>query len=404
MLTSHQRSHNTVPRSSSGPQMPRMNSITKVPISTYSNLRNQGGAIRRTIGTANAANLGNNIIRCGHCSGLFTDAKELNMHNCKKLRASTSSAMNNGTPSNKLYDLAAKASTAPKAGSSKQQAMHQQPARSRKPSPKKNLSRQDAEIAIDNSINESAHGDEDTQLIMILNQVTGELMEITAPKGMEVKDVIESLNFQQMEEAAASQQIDEQGMLMQEENVPQDEQEEAVANIEMLAEHQQEGTAEDQQQQMAVVVEAGDVSAEQHLLPSNDGAHEEQVSVSAEHHQQEPNAVTVDGSVMMVEHEGAVQQVTEGAVVESNESGASEVVENGGQIGQIIEGAGQEEGGSQIILPAECYNSDGTLTLTDDLFSQLSAQGHQFIDGNTTFIIEDSNVAEQGQQQEQQPQ
>lgn len=374
--------------------MQKMNNTGKLPISTYSNMRNQGGAIRRTIGSANSANLGNNIIRCGHCSNLFTDAKELNMHNCKKIRASTSSAMNNGTPANKLYDLAAKASTAPKAGSSKQ-AMHQQPARSRKPSPKKGITREDVEIAIDHSIHETT-GDEDTQLIMILNQVTGELMEITAPKGMEVKDVIESLNFQQMEEAAAAQ-IDEQGMLMQEENVPQDEQEEAVANIEML-EHQQEGIAEDQQQQMAVVVNAGDVSAEQHLVSSNEGAQEEQVSASTSgEHQQEPNSVTVDGSEMMVEHEGAVHQVAEGAVVEGNE-----VMENGAQ---IMEGAGHEEGSSQIILPAECYNSDGTLTLTDDLLSQLSAQGHQFIDGSTSFIIEDSNVAEQGQQQEQeQPQ
>lgn len=388
MLTSHQRSHNTVQRPSTGSQMQKMNSSIKLPISTYSSIRTKQTA-RRTFSSTTSINLGNQIIRCGHCSSIFADPKELSMHNCQKQRASTSSAMNNGTQANKLYELAAKASTAPKAGSSKQP-IYQQPARIRKPSPKKTVNPQDAEIAIDNSINES-HADEDTQLIMILNQVTGELMEITAPKGMEVKDVIESLNFQQMEEANA-QQLDEQGMLMQEENVPQDEQEEAVANIEMLAEHQQEGTVEEQQQQMTVVMDAGDVSTEQHLMQANNGAQEEQVSASTS--AELPNSVTVDGSEMIVAE--AVQQ---GAVVESNENGASgEVVENGGQMGQIIEAAGQE-GGSEIILPAECYNSDGTLTITDDLFTQLSAQG-QFIDGNTTFIIEDSsNVAEQGQQQ-----
>ena len=225
MLTSHQRSHNQVPRASTGSAAQK--AAGKYAVSNYSNIRTSNqpvGALRRAPGSAAASLPANSHIQCGHCKEYFT-AKELGMHNCRRGRASTSAAamLNNGASGSKqsqqqlLYDMDVKTAAAMlnPPGTSKQAGMHhQQAARGRKPSPQKKMgvsvSQEDVDIALENSINE-ANADEDTQLIMILNQVTGELMEITAPKGMEVKDVIESLNFQQMEEAVAVQLVDDQG-------------------------------------------------------------------------------------------------------------------------------------------------------------------------------------------------
>lgn len=261
MLTSHQRSHNQVPRASTGSAAQK--AAGKYAVSNYSNIRTSNqpvGALRRAPGSAAASLPANSHIQCGHCKEYFT-AKELGMHNCRRGRASTSAAamLNNGASGSKqsqqqlLYDMDVKTAAAMlnRPGTSKQAGMHhQQAARGRKPSPQKKMgvsvSQEDVDIALENSINE-ANADEDTQLIMILNQVTGELMEITAPKGMEVKDVIESLNFQQMEEAVAVQLVDDQGEQPQLQEVAEPPEEvvavQHIANQDMLMQHhEQEGS------------------------------------------------------------------------------------------------------------------------------------------------------------------
>lgn len=197
---------------------------------------------------------------------------------------------------------------------------------------------------------ESQQLDDDTQLIMILNQVTGELMEITAPKGMEVKDVIESLNFQSMEEAVqnpADESMEENQIVNSQDKLENSEQEEETAAAIEMIEHQ-----------------ANEVDQAATSVATEDPILEDQHAASVE----------TDGTAPMI-----IEQ-------QADKDGE-------GHITQIMEDDGQ--GGHEIVLPANCFNDDGSLTLDADTLSRLNLtlsvdeNGQQVVTSDsTTFVIE----------------
>lgn len=350
MLTSHQRSHQPLPRSVNSNVGNVRNSFAGRNQSFSPLNRGHNSAQRQR--QFNTPNLASNFIKCGHCEGLFKTTRELTVHHCQ------GKVVNKGvTPNgnqNKLYDLASKASTAPKA-------VNRQPAR-RKPSPKKPVATAPSNDQQFNAVvmDDSAQGDDDTQLIMILNQVTGELMEITAPKGMEVKDVIDSLNFQNLDESNQTVQVvdeslAEHGIAVQEEH-PGVEQDEAAQAIEII---EQQQVNEEEAAAGSIMITEGSQAAGQ-----------------STQHEDDPVPEVVDPSEL------ENHQVMDGKV-------------DGPQIStQVIEGEdGQHE--QAIVLPADCFNEDGSLTLDAETLQRLQLSvddnGQIISDGNTTFIIDTSN-------------
>lgn len=336
MLTSHLRSHQSLPRSNQNVKNSR-------PLSTYSNFSNRGGISNRGRGTAN-------LIKCGHCGSYFRSTRELNLHPCTKGRGATV----NNVGSNKLFDMASKTSNVSKAGKQMNQVR-------RKASPKKQtvIEQPIMEMPLSGQTEVQA-GDDETQLIMILNQVTGELMEITAPKGMEVKDVIDSLNFQQMEDGSTvtvasndAAQIETEETMVQPEQIETSEQEETAAAIEII---EQEAT-----------------EVEPQTIPM---VTEEQTYV--EEQQPVEEAEIVDPNSMIIEQPGNIKEE-----------------DDGGQQIQFI----SDQGGDQtIVLPANCFNEDGSLTLDADTLSRLNLvvddSGNLTHDPNTTFVIADAPAQE----------
>lgn len=335
MLTSHLRSHQPIPRSAvNNKPNPLNNKVVNYTARNY-----QRPALLQQQRTPGNIKPNQQIIRCGHCNMYFTTTKELGHHKCEGKTPSTS---NGG---NKLNDLASIAmSEQPKSYS-------KQIAPKRKASPKK-VKENDS---LKQTNNEQQQGEqEETQLIMILNQVTGELMEITAPKGMEVKDVIESLNFQSMDEVSSvvDSSIVEDQIIVQEktENI---EQEETAAAIEIISQ------------------QTNEVDPESSIA--------EQDIVEEQHHQDA--IITDDGTQMIIEHQ-------EETKVE---------VDDDGQIAQII-ATGEDQSEQAIILPAGCFNEDGSLTLDADTLSRLnltiSEDGQITSDPNAAFIIDPTAAAE----------
>lgn len=320
MLNSHQRSHQTIQRvnpQNITPQKPSPGrpTQTKTPI-IQSIPRNESNLIKfpsplnttqiksklgstPTIGGTliKSPQVSSTIIKCGHCSALFKSPKDLAGHKCVK----TTPKHEILPEESKLLELAAKAAQASAKPAPKP--------RSRRQSPKKAAPQQQQQPVIDlNALTQGiANQSEDgTQVIMILNQETGELMEITAPQGMAVSEVINSLNF-------------------------------VRPNI-----------------------------GEAVTIASNG-------SDSAAFGQQELQVQQTEGQ------ETAVAQ-TSGDSQEFQSTSAGE-------------GGAQEQ---TIMLPANCFNEDGSLTLDAATLASLNlgisvdGNGELTTDGNTTFIIDTS--------------
>ncbi len=211
MLNSHQRSHQSVQRiqpSTLSPTKPTVGRpSTKTPIiqsissknesqqsiklqsSLSTTIKSKTGPIPQSTNVSKPQ-VSNTVIKCGHCSALFKNAKDLAGHKCVK---STQIKHEILPEESKLLELAAKAAAAVKPQQSPKSP------RGRRQSPKKQLSQQQQPV-IDLNALTAAQGignqsEDGTQVIMILNQESGELMEITAPQGMAVSEVISSLNF-----------------------------------------------------------------------------------------------------------------------------------------------------------------------------------------------------------------
>ena len=207
MLNSHQRSHQTIQRvnpQSIAPQKPSPGRPTQTknpiiqsiprhdsnlikfpaPLNTTQLKSKPGMSSALGINTVKSPQVSSTIIKCGHCSALFKNPKDLAGHKCVK----TTPKQHEVSDESKLLELAAKAAQASAKATPK-------PARNRRQSPKKAVTQQpviDLNALTQGMTNQSEDG---TQVIMILNQETGELMEITAPQGMAVSEVINSLNF-----------------------------------------------------------------------------------------------------------------------------------------------------------------------------------------------------------------
>lgn len=313
MLTSHLRSHQAMP--------PRPTAKTPKPSIQYSN-RNPTVLSRSKILTQQPL-LSNSVIKCGHCLNLFRSSKELNNHKCTGKNT-------NNSDQNKLLELASKATSA------KALKIPQHNPRKRSSPKKANVVEQLMDLQPETSNNEQT-GDDETQLIMILNQTTGELMEITAPKGMEVQDVINSLNLTNSGEIP---EATEQPMEIEQEKPKNHD--EANTAIEII----------------------------------------EQVPTNVENNVQEvtaPETVTA-----------TTEQEIAGTEILLQDNG-------GDQITQIIEDPNTQE--RAIILPPECINEDGTFTLDEETLQRLNLQlsvGDNTLtttDGSA-FFIESTQIKE----------
>lgn len=319
MLTSHLRSHQAMP--------PRQTTKSAKSIQ-YSN-RNPTVLSRPKLLTQQPL-LSNSVIKCGHCFNLFRSSKELNNHKC------TGKITNNGDQ-NKLLELASKATSA--------KAL-KIPQPRKRVSPKKPTVVEQLINLPEISNNNQQSGDDETQLIMILNQTTGELMEITAPKGMEVQDVINSLNLSNSGEIAME-------------------------------------VSETTEQPMEVEQEK----------PKNQTVNDETNA-----------AIEIIEQAHTESENNAVQEVTTTEPITATnteeEIASTEILlqDNGNeQITQIIDPNIQERA---IILPPECMNEDGTFTLDAETLERLNltlSVGENTTltapDGST-FIIESSSIKE----------
>jgi hypothetical protein len=238
----------------------------------------------------------NTVIKCGHCNSLFKSAKDLAGHKCVK---SVKQEPIDESKQLELIAQAAAAASAPTKPAAKT-------ARSRARTPKKTAQTQQQPVIDLNALTAAqgiANQSEDgTQVIMILNQESGELMEITAPQGMAVSEVINSLNF-------------------------------VRPNISEVA-----------------------------TIPANGS-----------------NTVAFDPQELHVQ--------------QSEDSAALSTI-----VGQQLQSGDGGSGGEQtIMLPANCFNEDGSLTLDAATLSSLNlaiavdGNGELTTDGNTTFIIDTSN-------------
>lgn len=206
MLNSHQRSHQNIqkvmpqcitpqkpppgrPTATKSPMIqsvPRNDSnLVKFPSPLNPTQLKPKTGIQTTIGglIGKSPQVSSTIIKCGHCSALFKNPKDLAGHKCVKTTPKETI-----TDESKLLELAAKAA----------QAKPSPKPRSRRPPPKKTAQQQQPVIdlnALTQAQGIATPAEDGTQVIMILNQETGELMEITAPQGMAVSEVINSLNF-----------------------------------------------------------------------------------------------------------------------------------------------------------------------------------------------------------------
>ena len=206
MLTSHSRSHQNIqkvmpqslapqrpppgrPTATKSPMIqsvPRSDSnLIKFPSPLNATQLKPKTGLQTTIGglAGKSPQVSSTIIKCGHCSALFKNPKDLAGHKCVKMAPKETIS-----DESKLLELAAKAAQAKPSP---------KPPR-RRPPPKKTVQQQ--QPVIDLNALTAAQGiasaaEDGTQVIMILNQETGELMEITAPQGMAVSEVISSLNF-----------------------------------------------------------------------------------------------------------------------------------------------------------------------------------------------------------------
>ncbi|XP_054168028.1 uncharacterized protein LOC128965373 [Oppia nitens] len=210
MLNSHQRSHQAIQRiqpQNMAPQKPSPGrpSQTKTPLIQPNPIKHDGQPVKFPTPNLNTTSLkakspqplgkppqvSSTVIKCGHCSALFKSPKDLAGHKCVKTN------IKHETQEVKPMELVPQTinTTAPKPAPK---------SRSRARTPKKvaqqQQQQQQQQPMIDLNALTAAQGiatqqDDGTQVIMILNQESGELMEITAPQGMAVSDVINSLNF-----------------------------------------------------------------------------------------------------------------------------------------------------------------------------------------------------------------
>lgn len=277
----------------------------------------------------------NSVIKCGHCHNLFRSTKELGGHKC----VAKFNVMNNGDQ--KLMDLANRAEQA--------KTISKPTPQRRRASPKKpvqiapSVQEQMLDVSsITQTSGENQNADEDTQLIMILNQSTGELMEITAPKGMEVQDVINSLNFSQSIEDVQVETVEEPA---------------ATQQVNQIVQPKIENTEQETAQAIEII--------------------EQQAN------QENPTPEVT-----------ATEQATASIMIEEKTQQPAQ------QLAQIIDNVGEQE--QAIVLPADCFNEDGSLTLDAATLSRLNLSlqvdengGIATSDPNAaTFIIDTSSIKE----------
>ncbi|OTF70654.1 hypothetical protein BLA29_001059 [Euroglyphus maynei] len=360
MLTSHLRSHQPMPRN---PHVSRGNQMNRATIQYQNQARPSPSVLQRSKSAAQPM-LSNSVIKCGHCNNLFRSTKDLSLHKCAPKYP------NNGDQ-NKLLELASKATAQAKAVTNKM------PAR-RRASPKKPQQPIEQQMIDLPAFHGQQPVDDDTQLIMILNQSTGELMEITAPKGMEVQDVINSLNFTPAGEDVQMEVIEEQ---------PQEQS--AFANM-VDVEQQQESTNDikqehkivptNEQEETAAAIEVIEqvndetASSVQHVVEEN-----QQPTTSTDNHQDEAVVAT-----------NPEAETTTTVLIQQDGDGDHQVTH------QIID-SDDPNGSQAIVLPPECINEDGSLILDAETLQRLnlaiSVDENGTIttpDGNTTFIIDTS--------------
>lgn len=325
MLTSHQRSHQPMPRA---PQSAtKSNQYTSKSPATYSNIgRSTPSVLRQRPSQVLTPN--NSVIKCGHCHNLFRSTKELSLHKCV-----IKNTVNNGEQ--KLLDLAARAEQVKTVNT--KPATPRRRASPKKPTQTLQLQEQVMEASAF-PVNSENQNSEDTQLIMILNQSTGELMEITAPKGMEVQDVINSLSLSQSIEDVQVETVEE------------------AAHVDQIVQPKLENTEQETAQAIEIIEQQAN-----EVIQTESTAEEMDTSAT----------------IMIADNEKHSEQQ---------------------QIAQIIENVGGQD--QAIVLPADCFNEDGSLTLDAATLSRLNLSlsvdenGGMTADSGATYIIDTSAIKE----------
>lgn len=363
MLTSHLRSHQPMPRNPH--VVSRSNQMGRATIQYQNQARPSPSVLQRSKSTAQPM-LSNSVIKCGHCNNLFRSTKDLSLHKCAPKYP------NNGDQ-NKLLELASKATAQAKAITTP----NKMPAR-RRASPKKPQQPIEQQMIDLPAFHGQQPVDEDTQLIMILNQSTGELMEITAPKGMEVQDVINSLNFTPAVEDVQMEVIDEQS------------QQSAFANIVDVAQQEQQESANNMKQEHKILPtnEQDETAAAIEVIEQVNDETTASVQHVVEENQQPPTSNDNHGAEVVVAANSETEATT---TVLIQQDGDDHQVTH-----QIID-SDDPNGSQAIVLPPECINEDGSLILDAETLQRLnlaiSVDENGTIttpDGNTTFIIDTS--------------
>lgn len=366
MLSSHYRSHQAQRSlaTSTSAAGPGNKVVTRTPLSNR--VGPSSGYSANAYAGKRPPILSNSVVKCNTCKNIFKSHKDLVAHRCTRGVAmiTSPSASSANRPGNKLLELATKAaaSQSKSAANSKRRTTPKKTAPSSQMMNEQHTAAQHlieaAGLGGDEQAGETSV-DEDTQLIMILNQATGELMEITAPKGMQVSDVINSLNltpgFVVQEDdgsiaaGVAGAEGTEGGEEQHQEEVVVAQEEEIVATEESQLAGGDEG----------VKNETEEILEEEHVVITSGGEEAPTVEVI------NPEGGDKAGEVV---EEQQIGEETAGETVANAEGGES----NGGNLSQfIIEDHGGEQ---QIILPAECFNEDGTLTLDEETMARLSIQ------------------------------
>lgn len=126
------------------------------------------------------------LIKCGHCGSLFKTPKDLTGHICiGKTPADGPSTSAQANSHRRYLNIPTKSKAARRRLPPRKPTVQEKPEEEEESQPFIELS--------------SSPPEDETQLIVILNQSTNELMEITAPRNMKIQDVLNSLNLSQLD-------------------------------------------------------------------------------------------------------------------------------------------------------------------------------------------------------------